>query len=90
MMRVIGLRKGAEGIIFVGQMCHDCAKKPLRYVANLKYANSAIYMRDIQMFYSHAKCFFYYEKKENTGNLRWRTCPFAVDQVTLVENSRSY
>ena len=36
-------------------------------------------MRDIQKFYSYAKCLFYYEKKKNTGNPRGRKCPFAVD-----------
>ena len=85
-----GLRKDEEGIIFLGQVCHEYAKKPLKFVANLKYANSAVYMRDIQMFHSHAGCFFYYEKKENRGNPRWRTCPFAVDPDSYIENSCSY
>jgi hypothetical protein len=44
--------------------------------ANFK---SAVYMRDIQMFCSHAECLFYYEKEKNTGNNRGRKCPFAVD-----------
>jgi len=43
MMGVIGLRKGEKEIIFLGQVCHECAKKPLRYVANLNYVNSAVY-----------------------------------------------
>jgi hypothetical protein len=67
-----GLRKGEEVIIFLGHVCN-------KFVANLKYADSAVYMRAIQMFYSQAGCFFYYEEKENTGNPEWRTCPFAVD-----------
>jgi len=54
------------------------------------HANSAVYTRDIQMFYSQAGCFFYYEGKENMGNPRWRKCPFAVDPDSYVENSRSY
>jgi hypothetical protein len=49
-----------------------------------------VYMRDIQMFYSHAGCFYYYEKKENTDNPRWRRFTFAVDPDCYVENSRSY
>jgi hypothetical protein len=67
-----GFTKGEEWIIFLGHVCN-------KFVAILKYADSTVYMRAIQMFNSQAGCFFYYEERENTGNPVWRTCQFAVD-----------
>ena len=92
MTGVTGLRKDEEGIIILGQVCHWVYNKATTICREFKIRQLSsiyicIYMRDIQMFYSYAMLFFYYEHKENTGNSRWRTCPFAVDPDSYVENS---
>jgi hypothetical protein len=50
MMGVTGLGNGGEEIVLLGQVCLECAKKPLLSVAHLKHANSTLDLRSIQMF----------------------------------------